>query len=224
MKYLLILILSLPLLVQAQYSTVSLEDRPIKVVVTRDLSIEEWCSNLPQYNSLSADAKELLYWTNYSRQNPKKFWDSICAPIINLFPQLKSGTYAWELKYELYNAPAMPLLRINDTLTHIAQSHADDIGLKKAPFQHTSTDGTTFQKRFKRAGLRNYGGENISLGGGKMLLSLVMLYLDHGLEFPGHRRTLLNPVYTDMGIGLTNYGNTESVFMVQDFSSSQFSF
>ncbi len=221
MKHLLFILLSLPFFARAQYSTVTLEDRPIKVVASRDIEVEEFIESLPQYNSLSTNAKELLYWTNYSRKNPGKFWDSICAPILTMFPQLKTGPYAQSLKTDLYNARPLPLLRINDTLSRNAQGHANDIGLKQAKFDHNSTNGTTFQQRFKRAGLKNFGGENISLGAGKMLLSLVMLYLDHGLDYPGHRKTLLNSDYTDIGIGLTRYGNTEYTFMVQDFSSSQ---
>src|SRR5688572_7648836 len=106
----------LPVALKAQYSTVTLEDRPIKVVVATDKKIEAFIESLPQYNALPTKAQELLYWTNYSRQNPRKFWDSICAPILNLFPQLKTGTFAQDLKRELYNAPKLPLLRINDTL------------------------------------------------------------------------------------------------------------
>jgi hypothetical protein len=220
-KHLLAVIFCLPLFAKAQYSTVTLEDRPIKVVVSTDYEVEKFVHSLPQYNSLSDQARELLYWTNYSRKNPRKFWDSICAPIISLFPQLKMGPYAQSLKADLYSSPSLPLLRINDTLTRIAQAHADDIGLKQGKFHHNSTDGTTFQQRFRKAGLRNFGGENISLGAGKMLLSLVMLYLDHGLDYPGHRITLLNRDYTNIGLGLREYGNSGSTFMVQDFSSPQ---
>lgn len=54
-----------------------------------------------------------------------------------------------------------------------------------------------------------------------MVLALVLLYLDHGLDYPGHIRTLLNSDYTDIGIGVAAYGTTDSFFMVQDFCSPQ---
>lgn len=221
MKHLFLILILTPFFSLAQYSTVSLEERPIRILATKSEAVLNWNESQPLYNSLNQQAKELLYWTNYARKNPKAFWDSICAPVIALFPQLQTGNYALSLKRDLYKAQPLPYLRLNDTLINTAKAHAQDIGIKQGEFSHNSTNGTTFQQRFKSAGLKHFGAENISLGSGKMLLSLVMLYLDHGLDYPGHRVTLLNPDYTDIGIGLSKYGDTGSVFMVQDFSSPQ---
>jgi uncharacterized protein YkwD len=60
----------------------------------------------------------------------------------------------------------------------------------------------------------------MSLGGGDILLSIAMLYLDFGLEDLGHRKTLLNPEYISIGIGAIQYGKDE-LFFVQDFACDQ---
>jgi uncharacterized protein YkwD len=88
------------------------------------------------------------------------------------------------MKTDLYNANPLPYLRLNDTLYQTSLSHAFDIGTKEAEFSHSSTDGRSFQQRFKTAGFHDYGGENISLGSGNVCLSLVLLYLDYGLVMP----------------------------------------
>ncbi|MDB5232302.1 MAG: hypothetical protein JWN76_3107 [Chitinophagaceae bacterium] len=220
--WLAIAVCALSLSAKSQYSTVVLEQKPITVLAKPNTYIQQWDENQPGYQFLSSQQKELFYWTNYSRSNPRAFWDSVVAPILSLFPNINNTEYSRSLKQDLYKSASLLPLRLNDTLAKTSQEHASDIGLNEGTFSHSSTDGTTFQDRFHLAGLKNYGGENISLGNGNMLLALVLLYLDHDLPDLGHRKTLMNPDYTDIGLGICKYGNTNSVFFVQDFSSPQY--
>jgi uncharacterized protein YkwD len=72
----------------------------------------------------------------------------------------------------------------------------------------------------KRAGIHTCASENISIGYQEVLMSVVLLYLDIGLPEMGHRKTLLNPTLTEIGIGCTNYGK-DQVFIVEDFACTQ---
>jgi len=217
-KLLFILLLIIPCAAFSQ-SVVVLEQRKINFNLSIDKEVVEWNSSFSSYYKLSKEEREILYWTNYSRKDPVRFWDSVMVPILSVFPQLR-GKFASSLKKDLYEAKDLPLFGLNDTLIRTAKSHALDIGLKTASISHTSTNGTRFVDRLQNVGVRNCGSENMSLGNGDVLMSIAMLYLDYGLEDLGHRKTLLNREYIYIGVGATSYGNNQ-LFFVQDFACNQ---
>ena len=217
-RKLFLLLLLIPFCATSQ-SVVVLEQRKINFNLSIDEEVDNWNRSSPSYKSLSKEEKEILYWTNYSRKNPARFWDSVMVPILVTFPQLR-GKFAISLRSDLLSCLPLPLLSLNDTLNQSAKGHALDIGLKTAIISHTSTNGTSFSNRLQNLGIRNCGSENMSLGSGDILMSLAMLYLDYGLENLGHRKTLLNPEYIYMGVGATRYGS-QQLFFVQDFACNQ---
>lgn len=221
MKHLLIAALVFyPFVSFGQLKDVILDARAVPKPVTIDTTVANWDESQPSFNSLPSTAKDFLYWTNYSRVNPKRFWDSVVEPILEDFPTLKSS-YSESLKTDLYNSPSLPIFKLNDVLIGTAQGHASDIGLKKGTPGHISSDGRTFVQRIKAAGVKNCAGENVSLGNVDPIMSLVLLYIDYGLPTLGHRKSLLNPTYTETGIGVSPYGDTGSTFIVEDFSCTQ---
>jgi len=204
---------------QAQMSTVELEIKPVPQPLLRDLDVERWNSNNREFKSLSPEAQEILYWTNYSRINPKRFWDSVVAPIISLFPELK-GAESLSLKDDLYRSRPLPLFKLNESLIKAAQDHCDDMSIHNAEPSHSSTDGRSFQDRMRMARIKSCANENLSLGSHHILISLVLLYLDIRLPELGHRKALLNPNLTEIGIGYAIYSK-DQFFMVQDMACSQ---
>jgi hypothetical protein len=217
-KLLFCLLLTIPFLAKSQ-SVVVLEQRQINFNLSLDEEVFEWNQSSPSFKNLSKEEKEILYWTNYSRKDTKRFWDSVMIPILHVFPQLR-GEFAVSLKRELLSSGRLPLLRLSDTLNLTAKNHALDIGQKTSAISHTSTNGTSFSNRLQTVGVRNCGSENMSLGSGDVLMAIAMLYLDYGLENLGHRKTLLNPEYILIGVGATSYGNNQ-LFFVQDFACNQ---
>lgn len=203
---------------QMQNVTIEVKDVPKPVVM--DTSVTNWDNSQPGYNRLSKAGKDFLYWTNYSRVNPRRFWDSVVAPILVVYPNLKSS-YSESLKSDLYSSQPLEKFKLNPILIGTAQAHANDIGLKKAKPGHTSTDGRTFSDRLKAAGIKTCAGENISVGNVDPILSLVLLYIDYGIPTLGHRKSLLNPTYIETGIGVAPYGDTDNLFIVEDFSCGQ---
>ena len=221
MKHLFIAFLLLyPSLSFCQLKDVVLEARSVPKPVVIDTSVTNWDASQPGFATLNSQAKEFLYWTNYSRVNPKRFWDSVVGPILLAFPTLQSS-YSESLKADLYNSPVLPIFKLNTALISTAQSHASDIGLKKAKPGHVSTNGTSFSDRIKAAGIKNCGGENVSLGNVDPIMSLVLLYIDYGIPALGHRKSLLNANYVETGVGVSPYGDTDNMFIVEDFSCAQ---
>ncbi len=221
MKHIAILVLLLlPFTTFSQIKSLVLEDKPIPKPNQIDSTVLSWDEAQPGFTTMNKTSKDFFYWVNYSHTNPKRFWDSVVQPIIIAFPSLQSS-YSESLKQDLYNQPKLPLFKLNAILLKTSQAHATDIGVKEGKPGHTSTNGTTFTQRVEAAGVRNCAGENVSLGNVDPVLSLVLLYIDYGLPNLGHRKSLLNPNYTETGIGSSLYGNTGSQFIVQDFSCAQ---
>ncbi len=216
--FLLCLIL-FPLFGSSQISTIWLKDRAVPIPSTIDSSLFIWNAQQPGYAKLSEHAKQWLYWTNYARKNPRQFWDSAVSPILVAFPEL-SGKYSASLQIDLYKADPLPFISLNTSLIQTAQYHATDIAVSNSKPSHNSSNGDDFAFRMKKAGIIHCAAENISLGNHSILLSLVLLYLDIDLPALGHRKNLLNPSFSDLGIGISVLRDG-SLFSVQDFSCTQ---
>lgn len=219
-KPLLLLIFLMPLLACAQhFSTSTIEVRPLPQMPATDMHIEQYIQQFAGAANLSAEAKEWFYWTNFSRAKPRVFWDSVVAPILQTFPNLKSS-YSNSLRRDLYNSPSLPMLKPNDALTSVAQAHANELKKRNSPPSHTSPSGKTFQDRMMIGGINRCAGENISFGPSNTVLALVFLYIDEGISDLGHRVSLLNKDYKEMGIGISAFPNG-SFMVIQDFSCAQ---
>jgi hypothetical protein len=218
-KVLVACLLLFPLFCFSQISSIDLVVKPVPKPAGRDTAADNWNLRLPAYHTLSDRAKDVLYWTNYCRSNPQRFWDSVISPILVAFPNL-NGPESKSLKTDLLKAGPLPMFVLNDALLKTSLDHATDISRKPSPPSHNSTNGTDFGTRMKRAGIHTCASENISIGYQEVLMSVVLLYLDIGLPEMGHRKTLLNPTLTEIGIGCTNYGK-DQVFIVEDFACTQ---
>lgn len=209
----------LPVVCFSQVSMVQIEANAIPQPVSRDTAVQNWNYSQQLFSKLSPESKEFLYWVNYSRNNPERFWDSVVNPIIQAFPSLNTSE-AKSLKSDLKKSGPLPMFSLNQTLINTAQYLATDIGGKKAAPSHTATNGDDFGKRMSKARIKKCAGENISLSAQGSIMAVVLLYLDINLPDLGHRKTLLDPNLVETGIGYAPYGKNH-LFFVQDFACSQ---
>ncbi len=214
-----LLFLFLPLFSLAQLTVVELEVKKIPEPVSRDSAVDAWNITQPGYRQLPQRSKELLYWTNLARHNPKYFWDSVLVPLLRAFPKLNK-TEAKSLELDLKRAGQLPMFSLNTILIRTAQAHATDIGSKKATLGHNSSTGVDFGTRMRLAGIRRCANENIALSSQNVLLSVALLYLDINLPALSHRKTLLDPNLREIGVGSALYGQ-DQYFLVQDFACAQ---
>ena len=114
------------------------------------------------------------------------------------------------------SAGLAPLKRSPD-LDRAAQEHARD-QLERGYFEHVSPEGSTPVSRASAAGYRGPVSENLHRRIGPL-----EVVLDDWLRSPGHRRNLLDPGASDLGVGLAigpGYGLDPSgyrVIWVQNF-------
>lgn len=181
-------------------------------------AIEKFNSQQINYAELTQHEQEVYYYTNVARNNPAYFWDSVINPILIAFPQLK-GKNANSLKSDLQRVSQLPMFTLQSKLNATAKFHSNDMANAKGEyFSHNSTNGKSFVDRMKEAGINAYIAENISMGQQAIILSVVLLYLDIGVPDLGHRKTLLDAKYTQVGLGVS-YKTNEQFYIVQDFSS-----
>jgi hypothetical protein len=188
---------------------------------TNDEEVMSWNQKQPEYSKLTGDERNFYYWVNYSRLNPKIFYDSIVTHFVKTLPQLKGNNFI-SLKVDMESANNLPMLSLNTILINMASYHAKDIVTSNASPSHNSTNGDSFGDRFKKFGLKNCGGENISYGSGETnsLFMVVLLYLDINVNDLGHRKALLNPSFVYTGISIKKFDNGNS-FLVEDFACTQ---
>lgn len=209
----------LPFLSFSQMASIELEARAVPVPATRDTVVDKWNASQPMYTKLSGQGRDFIYWVNYCRRDPAGFWDKVVTPNLRAFPPL-NGPEARSLREDLVRTGPLPMFALSDALTRTAQLHASDIASKKAAPGHTSTDGTDFGTRMRKAGIRHCANENISVSSQGSLLAVLLLYLDIGLPNLGHRKSLLNPTLVETGVGTAAYGRDQT-FLVQDLSCAQ---
>lgn len=219
-KPFLLIIFFIPIISFSQhFGTTRLEVKTLPNLPARDTAVDRLLNTNSLYKSLNSTLKDWFYWTNYSRKNPRRFWDSVVAPIVNLYPETKDS-YSASLQKDLFNAASLPLLQPNKTLLNTSYTLAKDLADQKASPSHTSPSGMTFSERMKSAGITNCAGENISFGPSNPVMMLVLLYLDRGVPQLGHRKSLLNPSFTEMGVGTAAYPDN-NIIVIQDFGCTQ---
>jgi hypothetical protein len=212
-----LLIILIPFFSFSQISgSVRFEMREFPKLPQKNLLIEAFLSGFPELNT--SGLRDWFYWTNYSRHNPRVFWDSVVAPIILIYPQLNT-TYAVSLKKTMYRVGSLPLVKPNKILNQLAARHALDIGAKGI-LSHSSSNGNSFQGRVFAGGISKCAAENLSVGLANPVFSLVLLFIDEGVADLGHRNNLLNPYYVEMGVGRTTTKKGQEL-VVQDFACNQ---
>lgn len=220
MKHFLLLSILFPLFSMAQtvgnnvLPNIELPPLPIK-----EDKVIAFNAKFPDLAEMTKLTQDWFYWTNYSRAEPRKFYDSVVAPLLVAMPILK-GPNATSLKKELYQSPALPMLRPNSDLKKVAEHFADEMTKRNASPSHNSPSGSTFQSRMESIKIKFCAGENISWGKPNTALMLALLFIDEGVSDLGHRKTLLDASFTEMGIGYNVYPDGKYM-VVQDFVCSQ---
>lgn len=219
-KHLLFLVVFFPLTIFCQsMATTTLEVKPNPTMPARDLTIDSFLNLFPETRSLDNTQKDWFYWTNYSRKNPRKFWDSVVVPFLEIYPTLQSKN-SRSLKEDLYKVTNLSSLEPSKQLLKAAKEHAVGSASHNIQPSHISYNGSTFQDRMDAIGIKYCAGENISYGPLNTPFLLVLLYIDEGVSELGHRKTLLDPLFVEMGVGVGKYPNN-LFFIVQDFSCKQ---
>ena len=98
----------------------------------------------------------------------------------------------------------------NAELNKLAETYADDM-IKRGFFAHNNPEGLTPFDRMGKAGITyQYAGENLALNDTVEAAEIAFM------NSPKHRENILNPHYTEVGIGV-KYAPNGKVYVVQEF-------
>lgn len=217
MKHIVVALLLLASQVRGQGSVV-LTGRPFTIDRKIDSSIWGPLQRLSTFQAYSTRAKEAVYWINVLRKDPAGFDRSYLKPFLKQFPEAQSPE-ATSLGRDLQATTILKALQPFQLLASSAQDHADYLA-KKGAITHTGKGGKSFQKRMEEAGVQQCAGENLFDGQDDALLSLILLLIDQGVPGTGHRQALLNPRFSQVGVGIS-YMSPGRMVLVQQFSCTQ---
>lgn len=98
----------------------------------------------------------------------------------------------------------------DETLATVARAHSDDM-LQRQFFSHTDPDGHSpldrvapvYSSTFSRTGENIWGGSGHDFSDQKLLARIIV---DGWMSSPKHRENILNPNYTNLGVGVAVMG------------------
>ena len=211
-----ILFFLIPFLGQTQ-AYFKLTDQPFYFDCPVDSNIQDWVTKESRYvKGLSVEESSFFYWVNFVRQRPADFSTHVLAPFLQQFPEA-NGKEANSLMYDLSLPASRLLLQYSTQLHPAALDHASDLVDNGGKLSHDSKKGVSFAQRMKIAGITACASENLYTGKNDSVLALLMLLLDLGLDPPGHRRNILNPIYSSMAVSIRRNKKDSTVVLVQEF-------
>jgi hypothetical protein len=105
-------------------------------------------------------------------------------------------------------------LKWNESLAAVARAHSLDM-LEQRFFSHVDPDGRTFSMRINEAGIPwQEAGENIAIY--DTTSGAEAAFMDEPRFQHNHRANILNPSYTEVGIGIVK-GPGGSLYITQDY-------
>jgi hypothetical protein len=200
--------------VKAQGS-ISMSTNVVNYNLPEDIGLRKTLSAAPNFNTLSKDEKDVLYYLDYARKNPSIFLDRAINVFIAGHPEINSS-YIKSLQELFKTLPQRDIILPDSLLGTVSKSHARDLESHQT-ISHTSSNGTTFQQRVGPY-LKNCGSEAIHASPRfTPLEAILMLLFDFNVPDMGHRKALLNVNFTKAGFGvaLSSKGNS---ILVMDFS------
>jgi hypothetical protein len=190
-------------------------DKPFVIERDKDSAILGPISRSRAYETLSDEEKEYLYWVNKMRVNPSQFYRVYVTAYLNQFPEARSPE-SETLSTDMRQAVQLPLVIPVTSLNLTASTHAIYLSSIRT-LSHVGRGGKDFATRMREAGINTCAGEVIFSGKGDVLVGLILLLIDHRVPGLGHRKALLNPLFTRTGIGI-RYANDGKAYLVETFS------
>lgn len=166
---------------------------------------------------MSDEEKETVFFTNLVRINPPLFAETYLKDYLKEH-DIKKDKDVKGLIQDLEAAPKMRILLPSEHLTTMARKHAKDMG-ESGRTGHQSSDGTSFRERSKA--YEEYFvaiNENCNYGNEKGVDALIDLLIDRKVPNAGHRKNILDPEMTHIGIALEPHVRWRHNF-VQDFGA-----
>ena len=147
---------------------------------------------------MDSTEREILFYSNLVRINPKLFCKTYLQEYIDLNELAISNSYISSLIGTLNTLKSRKVLQPDANLFEMAKDHATSMG-EKGMVGHTG-----FEKRSAKYLKNKFNGtgENCSYGHEKSIDIFMSLLIDDGVPSLGHRNNLLTSGFTAVGISI----------------------
>lgn len=193
-----------------------LQDKPFVYNVNRDTAVWNRLTANSTFRLLPTMEQELFYWTNLMRKNPPAFCKTVVKEFLHQFPEANSAESRSLINDLKQTKTGLPFLLPDEGLIRMAKTHAADLKSRGGIISHQSSSGKGFVDRIKEVGGYRCGAENVFVGTPQALEVLILLLIDKGVRDKGHRKNLLDPSFTLMGVSFVETGKGK-VILVQNF-------
>jgi hypothetical protein len=160
--------------------------------------------------------QKVLDYINEMRRDPKRFYKQYVKDYIRENESRFTSYYTHSLKNDLYQSPSLPPFKTSSALEKTASRQLRYlIRLGGTTLTH-NRGRTSFGDRMREAGLHCFA-ENLYRAVNPDPLEVVLdLLIDQGVSSLGHRKNMLNPAYTSIGIQNDVASNDYNI-IVMDF-------
>ncbi|MGL5890251.1 MAG: CAP domain-containing protein [Bacteroidia bacterium] len=177
-----------------------------KVVITPDS-----VNTAHNVTYLDEEEKRVIALCNIARTKPKEFAQNYAQPFIDSAG--KKTSYTNSLLRTLRTMKPAAALLPDEALTKTADAHAEKSG-KSGAVGHGGK-----KQRYAKSPFP-YWGENCSYGYSDALGIVMQLLIDDGIKNLGHRKNILDPKFTHIGVGIRKHKRYEWN-CVQNFGGSK---
>ena len=152
-------------------------------------------------SKMSSDEKNVLYYINLVRINPKKFENEVLNPFLKENKKF-SRKYIKSLRKDLTKTKRLSPFIYTDELFKFAKHHAKTTG-KIGKTGHRSIYLKGYKSRTKKL-LKSYSsvGENIHYGSNNPKEIVIELLIDDGIKGVGHRKNILSTNYVHASVSM----------------------
>jgi hypothetical protein len=162
----------------------------------------------------------VLTCINEMRSDPGKFYHKYVVPYIRQKGSRFTPQYTRSLEEAMLSSPSLPLFTSSPVLEHTADLQAGYLARFKGRRLTHDQGSTDFAERMKKAGLHCLA-ENLYTDDDPDPLEVVLdLLIDQNIPSFGHRKNLMNPVYTQIGIVNTTPKGGRTI-VVMDFGCTK---
>jgi uncharacterized protein YkwD len=206
--FLLVLLLGSPLLSLSADLSYFLKQYP-------DVILQE-CNTAGKFSAMSQQEKDVVLLTNLVRKDPKKFSEVfIDAYVANSEFYESSNPYVISLKRDLQTRKPTAVLQVHNTLNKTAREHAVYCGTS-GHMGHHGFDGRS--KTAAKVLHHQLFGENCGYVRTEALDFVMDLLIDESIRDVGHRKNILHPKFTTIGVSIQPFKKGEFC-LVQQFSA-----
>jgi hypothetical protein len=180
-----------------------------------DVILQE-CNTAGKFSAMSQQEKDVVLLTNLVRKDPKKFSEVFIDDYVanSEFYEI-SNPYVISLKRDLQTRKPAAVLQVHNTLNKTAREHAVYCGTS-GHMGHHGFDGRS--KTVAKVLNHQLFGENCGYIRTEALDFVMDLLIDESIRDVGHRKNILHPKFTTIGVSIQPFKKGEFC-LVQQFSA-----